>query len=735
MCMVSTPPSHAPRAPQSHGMQWNRWAMLSLFAAASALPAQAQAQTCTPLPQRITDSTGSSNILTGWTAADGDGGGTVPTTWTVGTLGFNAAQHWDDQTNLAVNPPATSGIDTLTQTTPPTRVSGGSILQFDIAWNNAQYGLAPNAYDGNRAQLTISYAGVTYVRAQTATAIFRANTLANDTDPGPGTATSALVGDANLAILGGATLLAGSMPNPFRAADAGAPVWATITIRLPDNVPQTGAFVIGVQRIQAGFDQNRTDDFYIRNVTLAPRTLCLRKQTPGPGAGGGNFSFTTTNLDTNYTTSQAAAGGPYDNGPLTMNTTGTTAVVLPDPDTGTTGAQPALVMDNTVTVTETIGTTGFALTGATCDSGVTASIAGNQATLSNINSPTGAGIMVTCTLTNARPRIRLQKALPNGRAQATDQFGLTITGPRGGVGTVATVTTTGTGTTATGTADFNPADTGGSYTLSEAAAGTTVPASYATTYLCTNATAGSTTTMPSGTGASFNLVPAAGDDITCTFTNTRQPATLTLTKISQGGARAFTFTGNNGWTSQTLTTTTSGVGVTGATQTLTNANTATTINETMPSGFVLSNVTCTGMGPGGAVTTGASSFTLNAAAIAGGSNIACTVTNSVQSQPAFPTCPSTMYLSQGPDANTNTTLYNIGTTTNPFTYPALGQGSNVYNGMGFNPVDNYLYAINHGGGTGNRLIRIGSNGSTVDLGPVSGMATADWLSGTFSDTV
>lgn len=489
--------------------------LFALFAPMLAAPANAQS--CTQLPQRVTDSTGSSNSLTGWTTASGDGNGS---SWTAGGLGFNAAQHWDDQGG--VSPSLPTGFDTMTQTV--NRVSGGAILQFDLAWNNAQYGAAPNVYDGNQSRLVIRYAGVDYFEALTATFTNRPNTSANDVDAGPTT-------NASVGALGTATLLAGSLPAPFRAADGAAPNWVTITLRLPDNIAQTGALVIAVQRTQNGEPQGRTDDFYIRNITLASRTLCLLKQTP-TSTTGGNFSFTTTNLDTNYTTSQSTAGGPYDNGPLTMNTTGTTAVVMPDPDTGTTGTQPALVMANTVTVTETIGTTGFALTSATCNNGVTTSLSGNQATLSNINATTSAGLMVTCTLTNQRPRIRLQKTLPGGRVLAGDQFTLNIAGPRGGSGTTASVTTTGSGSTATGVADFNPADAGGSYTLSETAAGTTVLAGYATTYSCTNATAGSTTVMPSGTGTSFNLVPAAADDITCTFSNTARLSNLAITKTN-----------------------------------------------------------------------------------------------------------------------------------------------------------------------------------------------------------
>ena len=207
---------------------------------------------------------------------------------------------------------------------------------------------------------------------------------------------------------------------------------------------------------------------------------------------------------------------------------------------------------------------------------------------------------------------------------------------------------------------------------------------------------------------------------------------LTLTKVSNNGTGSFTFTGNNGWTSQTIATAEVGVGVAGAPQALTNASTATTITETLPTGWRLSGVACTGMGMGGTATLSGNSFTLNAAAIGTNNAIACTVTNT--KQPDFGTCDARMYLSQSPNVTTNTTLYDINTSTNPFTYPAIGQGANVYNAIGYNPVDNYIYGINAGGGTGNRLIRVGADGSSVDLGPVAGMATDNWIMGTFSDT-
>jgi len=499
-----------------HRNRWYGAAAASLWLAGLLLfPALAGAQVCTQIPQRVTDST-ASNSLAGWTVVNGDGGGSAPNTWTTNALGSQSAQHWDDQTNGTVTATVPTALDTMTQAL--TRVSGGAILEFELAWNNAQWGAAPNAEDGNQSRLVIRYNGVDYVEALTSPWQNRANTAANAVGAGPTTG-------AVVTALNGATLLSGSMPAPV---DVNTPVfnYATIRIRLPANVAPAGNLVVGVQRVENGMSQGRTDDFYVRSFTVADRSLCIRKTTQN---GTGAFVFNTTNLDTVEDGTTAVNNGPFT---LTTATAGTP--VAQDADAGVVGNQPALVMANQVVLAETPAN-GFGLVGATCDNGVTGSISGSQVTLSAFDATSDTGLMVTCTLTNARPRIRLQKALPNGRALAGDQFALTVAGPRNGTATTATATTTGSGSTATGLADFNPGDAGGSYTLSEAAAGTAVLASYATTYACTNATAGSPTAMPSGSGATFNLVPAAADDITCTFTNAVQSSDLTITKTNTPG--------------------------------------------------------------------------------------------------------------------------------------------------------------------------------------------------------
>nr|WP_298123605.1 DUF11 domain-containing protein [uncultured Pseudoxanthomonas sp.] len=108
---------------------------------------------------------------------------------------------------------------------------------------------------------------------------------------------------------------------------------------------------------------------------------------------------------------------------------------------------------------------------------------------------------------------------------------------------------------------------------------------------------------------------------------------LTIRKISIGGVDSFGFTGTNGVVAQTLTTTTAGSPVSGATQALTAAGTATTITEsTTPATYQVTDITCTGLGAGGMATPDLANRTvaLDAAATAAGANVECTFTNTLQ---------------------------------------------------------------------------------------------------------
>ena len=104
--------------------------------------------------------------------------------------------------------------------------------------------------------------------------------------------------------------------------------------------------------------------------------------------------------------------------------------------------------------------------------------------------------------------------------------------------------------------------------------------------------------------------------------------TLQLTKVSLAGTGSFTFTGNNGWASQTITTVTAGTAVTGRMQTLTAAATVTTITEAAVAGYGVTSIVCTGLGSGTAtVNLAARTVTFNAAATAPVNTIKCTYTN------------------------------------------------------------------------------------------------------------
>ncbi|KRA45023.1 DUF11 domain-containing protein [Pseudoxanthomonas sp. Root630] len=233
------------------------------------------------------------------------------------------------------------------------------------------------------------------------------------------------------------------------------------------------------------------------NATV-PACVVLRKQTVD---GYGSFDFTggTNGLPSSLTRTTTLANNP------------------------SVGAAYGLTYFNTDTrITESIPS-GWRMTGAACVNASSATVPGvtyNPAT-GLVTVPAAqitSGAQLTCTVTNTLvATIRLQKALPNGRAVATDQFTLGMSG----TGAPAAVTTTGSGSTATGVLTHASATPGTAYTLSETAAAGANLASYATTYACTNARPGGQT--PSGNGTSFAITPVAGDDLTCTFANAFAP--------------------------------------------------------------------------------------------------------------------------------------------------------------------------------------------------------------------
>lgn len=178
------------------------------------------------------------------------------------------------------------------------------------------------------------------------------------------------------------------------------------------------------------------------------------------------------------------------------------------------------------------GSVTFTITGS-----ATAGAAGELSNTATIAMPGGvpdtdAGNDSATDTDGKAPILRLRKALPLGRFAAGDQFMLAIAGSGGPV----VATTTGSGTTATETATLDPATAGSAYTLSETAASGSL-SNYAAAWSCTNALSGGQ--APGGSGTSFSLTPAFGDDLTCTFANRRSPlADLWITKTNTPGANA-----------------------------------------------------------------------------------------------------------------------------------------------------------------------------------------------------
>ena len=327
-------------------------------------------------------------------------------------------------------------------------------------------------------------------------------------------------------------------------------------------------------------------------------TVQIAKSTTG---GVGTFSFSGTNGYGSDTITTITAGTAV-NGIVKTLTTAATATTL----------------------TETIPT-GWTATAGTCTGTAAGNVTFNgsatvtTATIVLNTTATAAGNALVCTFTNTKlPTVTLTK-ISNGGVG-----GFTFTGSNGLNSQTITTTTAGTGLA------------GATQTLTAAATSTTITEAVAAGYVlsgasCSGLGTGGTASLAGNVLTLDAAATAAGSAIVCIFTNDKKP-TLALTKISNGGVGPFTFTGGNGWASQTITTATSGTGVTGATQTLTTPAFATTITEAVPAGYALASATCTGMGTGGTATpnlaTGA--LALDAAATAIGSAIACTFTNTVK---------------------------------------------------------------------------------------------------------
>ncbi|MDO8330044.1 MAG: hypothetical protein Q7T36_06195 [Fluviicoccus sp.] len=241
----------------------------------------------------------------------------------------------------------------------------------------------------------------------------------------------------------------------------------------------------------------------------------------------------------------------------------------------------------------------------------TTGLSGNTLTVAATDTP------ITCTHTNSRIAVTLTLAKTWVAGISGDTATVSSTGFTNNATSGASVST-GNNTTTGATVTVYAGDSG---SISE-----TFSVGLASRYTPVLACSGATDADPSD-GLSIDPADTA---INCTLTNRRLP-TVTLTKVSLGGVRTFSFTGSNGFTAQNITTVSSGVGVSGATQYLTAASAPTVLTESLPAGYNLTSVSCTGLGAGGVATPNllAGTVSLDAAATAAGADIACTFTNTL----------------------------------------------------------------------------------------------------------
>ena len=299
-----------------------------------------------------------------------------------------------------------------------------------------------------------------------------------------------------IAGVGSGNVTIGGVPGTVGAYILGSNSPTSVTVETQSGGLQGVMFAIRFATIRLqtqilGARINTADQFQYQIASTATGTVI----TGGATSGAGNGSFATAPLN-------MSAGIPI-----------TLRVAMAAGSTGTLSQYAAIL-----TCVNSAGTT-------------RGSLPGNLVTTSTAIDQLEFGESLVCTYSlGAQPRLRVRKLLgTGGRLFAGDQFTVRIMS-----GTTVTASSITTGTTTTVTAgDTNLVQvvTGQSYRLDEIAAGTTILANYTAAMACTNATAGSATTLPTAVGGAITLRP--GDAITCAITNTRRvSAVLVIEKTS-----------------------------------------------------------------------------------------------------------------------------------------------------------------------------------------------------------
>lgn len=384
--------------------------------------------------------------------------------------------------------------------------------------------------------------------------------------------------------------------------------------------------------------------------TYGPVTITVPVNIAATAASHNNYTI--------YNTAYASGGGSTNctGGGCSGSTSSAVINALDDTDT-----QPAGVPSNTdVSANDAFpaGST-FTATGGTCSNISPLTPASNTNGVLNYTLPGGSPsctvnyqlcapapyntVCDSATLTVSplagNPVIALNKALGGaGRAAANDQFTVQLLQNGTVVNNTSNSTTTGSGSTVTagsGTTGSYSGTAGTTYTLNEVGSSGANLQRYNSSVVCSR----NGVTQPV-----FNLggsiTPVNGDVFLCTITNSPRLTTLSLRQIVLSPVPvnllppfSQQYTGNNGWTQQTITNTALNTFNSGATVTLATNNVDTTIATTLPDArwFVTrfsctdSNAAISGNSPGLLVSTTQPAVTLAAANVLPGANLVCTL--------------------------------------------------------------------------------------------------------------
>lgn len=282
-----------------------------------------------------------------------------------------------------------------------------------------------------------------------------------------------------------------------------------------------GAYILGSNSPTSVTVQTQSGG--LQGVMFAIRFATIRLQTQILGTrvnAADQFSFQIASTATGTTISSGATSGtgtgPFSTAPLSMSA-GLPITLRLAMASGSASALSAYSAN--LTCVNTAGTT-------------RAVLPNNLSTTNTAIGQLQFGEFLVCTFqAGAQPRLRVRKLMGSARRFTGDQFTVQI---MDGTSVVASSTTAGTSNTInTGTGDTGLVQVVNQrvYTVDEIAAGTTSLGNYTATMACTNATSGSTTTLPTAVGGT--ITPRPGDAITCSITNTRRStATLVIEKTS-----------------------------------------------------------------------------------------------------------------------------------------------------------------------------------------------------------